>query len=88
MTTLPNPFLDANQHLFQDWPTQRAYLAGILAEDLYGQMPPPPGNVRAELRSTRSLWDGAGLFEVYDRLRLTPQRHGIVRRGRQTVVYS
>ncbi len=71
---LPNPFIreDGTQLLRpEDWQAQREYLAGILAEDLYGQMPPAPGNTEAELVFSKPLWEGCGVFEVYD-LRFGP----------------
>lgn len=66
---IPNPFLrqdGTEAKTRKEWAQQRKYLAGILAADLYGEMPPPPDNLQSELVYTESLWEGAGVFEVYD----------------------
>ncbi len=66
---LPNPFLREDGTMVRtpaEWPEQREALARILAEDLYGEMPPAPGNVRAESVFSKELWDGEGRFEVCD----------------------
>ncbi len=68
MWTIPNPLTDAQGQMTkpENWDAQRAYLADILASDLYGVMPPAPGNVSAEKIFEKPLWDGAACFEVYD----------------------
>ncbi len=68
MWTIPNPLTDAQGQMTtpENWEKQRAYLADILASDLYGAMPPAPGNVTAEKVFEKPLWEGEGIFEVYD----------------------
>ena len=66
---LPNPFIKPDGTMVrtvEEWPQQQAYLKQILAEDLYGVMPPAPGNVTAEKKYEQSLWDGTGIFESYE----------------------
>ena len=66
---IPNPFINHDGKEIrqqEEWEKQRQYLAQILAEDLYGEMPPAPGNVEAKCVFTKELWSGAGLFEVFD----------------------
>ena len=66
---IPNPFINKDGvsiRTCEEWQEQREYLKKILAEDLYGVMPPAPGNVKAEKISSKSIWDGKALFEVYD----------------------
>ena len=66
---LPNPFIKPDGTMVrtvEEWPQQQAYLKQILAEDLYGVMPPAPGNVTAEKKYEQSLWNGAGIFESYE----------------------
>ena len=66
---IPNPFLRKDGTAVEspkEWAKQREALARILAEDLYGQMPPAPGNVQAELVFSKELWEGSAVYEVYD----------------------
>ena len=66
---LPNPFIKPDGSLVQsaeEWPEQSAWLKQVLAEDLYGAMPPAPGNVTANKLYEQPLWDGEGLFESYE----------------------
>lgn len=72
---LPNPFLREDGTEIQspaEWDAQRERIQRILAADLYGEMPPAPGEVLAERVFSKALWGGAGLFEVYD-LRFGPE---------------
>ena len=75
---LPNPFIKPDGNMVrtvEEWPQQQAYLKQILAENLYGVMPPAPGNVTAEKKYEQSLWDGTGIFESYE-LSFGPYAHG------------
>ncbi|MBR6321873.1 MAG: hypothetical protein IKR59_03295 [Lachnospiraceae bacterium] len=71
---LPNPFLNEKGEIadLSAWDLQRAYLRDILADDFYGRSPEAPGNVTAEKKAEKTLWDGKGLFEVYE-LRFGPE---------------
>ena len=58
---IPNPFLKTDGTEIaspEEWAQQREALAKILAEDLYGEMPPAPTNLQAELVFSKNLWDG------------------------------
>ncbi len=66
---LPNPFLRPDGTLVEsaeEWPAQRQYLRDVLESDLYGKRPPAPGNIIETKLSERTMWDGTGLFEVYE----------------------
>ena len=66
---LQNPFIKPDGTVVgskKEWPAQSAFLKQILAEDLYGVMPPAPGNVTAEKLYEESLWDDTAIFESYE----------------------
>lgn len=63
---LPDPFLKPSGkrvECVQEWESQREYLKEILTHWLYGQMPPPPGNVQAMVKKQEELWGGYGIQE-------------------------
>ena len=65
---LPNPFLDEKGEIadLSAWDHQREYLRNILTEDFYGRSPEDSGEVTAEKKAEKTLWDGRGRFEVYE----------------------
>ena len=66
---LPNPFIkpDGTQvGSVEEWPEQSKWLKQVLAEDLYGEMPPAPGNVVAKKLYEQDLWDDTARFESYE----------------------
>ena len=65
---LPNPFLDEKGEIadLSAWDHQREYLRNILTEDFYGRSPEDSGEVTAEKKTEKTLWDGRGRFEVYE----------------------
>lgn len=64
---LPDPFLkpDGSRLARRDeWPQQRAYLKQLLADWLYGQMPPAPQDTRGELLFARPCYGGQAVMEI------------------------
>jgi hypothetical protein len=62
-TAFPDPFLMQNGSRVKtcaDWETQRKYLREMLLYYEYGRMPPPPGNVTAQVTATAPVFGGVG----------------------------
>lgn len=64
---LPDPFLkpDGSRVLSPaEWPAQRSYLKQLLTEYLYGEMPPAPQDLSAELLFTRPGYSDRAVLET------------------------
>lgn len=73
---LPDPFLMPNGRrvsTHRDWRRQRQYLKAMLANYMYGRMPPRPSEIEIKQTGSRRVSDGQGVEERYT---LTIRRNG------------
>jgi hypothetical protein len=65
---LPDPFLKPDGDRVaapSEWEEQRRYLKAMLSHYMYGELPPPPKQVRGERLDQEKLYAGKGLLEHY-----------------------
>lgn len=71
---LPDPFLrpdGTRVSSVSEWEEQREYLKSMLDHYMFGETPEPPKDVKGELLSSESCFDGAGVREKF---KLTDER--------------